>query len=100
MKNIKIIYKQEKDRHGIDVNYFIEVRFDEENVWWCFHPVLPEGMHWKHGDETGIGFDHHTHTQSFDGFIKEPKLVMPYHDYNKALKSIQDYNKKHKKSIN
>jgi len=94
MKNIKITYKKEKDRHGIDVNYFIELRFEEENLWWCFHPVLPKGMYWKQGDETGIGFDHHTDTQSFDEFIKHPNHIIPEYDYAIALRHIQDYNKK------
>ncbi|MFK8011461.1 MAG: hypothetical protein AB8B80_05435 [Marinicellaceae bacterium] len=100
MKNFKIIYKIEKDRYGIDVKYFIELRFKDANVWWCFHPVLPKYMHWKQGDETGIGFDHHTDTQSFDAFSKYPKHNIPDHDYVRAIRSIQEYNKSLKLSKN
>jgi hypothetical protein len=94
MKAIKIYYKTEKDdcfvHHDIHAQYYIELNFDSKQVSWCFYLPLPEGMHWKAGDQMGgLGADHHTKTQSFAEFIETPHLEMPAEDYAEALSYIQ-----------
>ncbi|GLR18437.1 hypothetical protein [Portibacter lacus] len=88
-KPIKVVYDQITDRHGIDVVYYIKIRANDKKVEWGFHPILPEGMHWKKGDETGIGFDHYDSSQSFNEFETIPTKKMPDADYQKALRIIR-----------
>jgi len=94
MDKIKIHYKTEKDEyfkhHDIYAQYYIELNFESKQVRWCFYLPLPEGMHWKAGDQMGgLGADHHTNTQSFFEFMHQPHLEMPKQEYNEALIYIQ-----------
>lgn len=69
----RIVYRREVDEHGIDVSWYVNVDAARRAVVWGFHPHLPEGMHWKRGDESGLGFDHNTDgRQSFDEFLRSP----------------------------
>lgn len=98
MDKIKIYYKTEKDdyfkHHDIHAQYYIELNFDTKEVRWCYYLPLPEGMHWKAGDQMGgLGADHHMKTQSFVAFINKPHLEMPDEDYMKAMELIRKSSK-------
>lgn len=93
MDKIKIYYKTEKDdyfkNHDIYAQYYIELNFDSKEVWWCFYLPLPEGMHWKAGDQMGgLGADHHTKTQSFLAFMNKPHFEIPNNYYEEAIRHI------------
>lgn len=83
-------YRYEKDKQGITVHYYFNIWPEGKKVGWGFHPALPEGMHWKKGDETGLGSDHSTSTQTFDEFIKKPSYEIPNEDYKQAIKTINE----------
>ncbi len=69
----RIVYRRGVDEHGIDVSWYVKVDAGRQEVVWGFHPHLPEGMHWKKGDESGLGSDHNTDgRQSFDEFLCSP----------------------------
>ena len=94
MDNIKIHYKTEKAdyfvHYDIYAQLFIELNFESKTVRWYYYLPLPEGMHWKAGDQLGgLGFNHHTKTQSFEEFIENPHHEIPKEEYNKALIYIQ-----------
>lgn len=59
-------------KFGVDPSYHIDLDFEERTVEWSYYLSLPEGVHWKKGDEMGLGSEHHEKTQSFDEFIIKP----------------------------
>lgn len=95
MDRVKIYYNTGKDeyfkKHNIQAQYYIKLDFESNEVSWYYYLPLPKGMHWKAGDLMGgLGADHHTHSQSFEGFLENPKLEMPIEEYNMAVKQIKD----------
>lgn len=70
--------EQIKDKtFGVDPSYYIDLDFEERTVEWSYYLPLPEGMHWKKGDEMGLGSAHSEKKQSFDEFIISPAKNIP-----------------------
>ncbi|TDR16377.1 hypothetical protein [Marinicella litoralis] len=93
MNDLKIYYHSEKDEyfvhHDVSKIHYIELDFRRKEVNWKFYLTLPEGMHWKAGDQMGgLGCDHHVKTQSFEEFIEKPHLELPPEKLSEALKCM------------
>ncbi|MGE9266907.1 MAG: hypothetical protein ACQKBY_02325 [Verrucomicrobiales bacterium] len=67
----------ENARMGATATYYLELVPEEKKVHWTYDLSLPEGMHWKKGDEMGLGATHHEETQSFSQFLDKPFRELP-----------------------
>ncbi len=61
----------------LKAHYSLRIDCQERKVIWEFYLPLPKGMHWKKGDELGLGATHHEKTQSFEEFLNEPFRALP-----------------------
>ena len=76
----RIVYRSEPAAQrddGIGMSHLVLVQVSSPEVVWGFHPHLPAGMHWKKGDETGLGSDHWTAgRQTYDEFVADPRFEL------------------------
>ena len=93
---MKISYPPPPDRvahdakHGVEATYYLKLDAEERKVEWTVYLHLPEGMHWKKGDEMGLGSFHHEKTQTFQEF-----LAMPFRPLSEAFNYVTKYVQKH-----
>ncbi|MGJ8657357.1 MAG: hypothetical protein ACSHX6_12990 [Akkermansiaceae bacterium] len=78
----------------VDPSYYIDLKFDDRTVHWSFYLPLPEGMHWKKGDEMGLGSEHHESTQHFDDFLIKPYKELPEKIYQEIVHHIWRHDNK------
>ncbi|MFK7911637.1 MAG: hypothetical protein AB8F34_13700 [Akkermansiaceae bacterium] len=86
---MKIAYKSETDEHGINVDFFIEPVPEEGIVKWLFFPNLPEGMHPKKGDETGLGSMHDYNRQTYQDFLTAPKEKLAEEIHRQVVEAME-----------
>lgn len=75
-------------KFGVDASYYIELDEKDREVHWAFYLALPEGMHWKKGDEMGLGSVHSERRQSYEEFISAPYKPLPEDIRQQALTFI------------
>ncbi|BDS05473.1 hypothetical protein NT6N_05130 [Oceaniferula spumae] len=75
-------------KFGVEATYYVGLITEERKVEWTVYLHLPEGMHWKKGDEMGLGSTHHEKTQSFEDFLSEPFRELP-EELNFVRKYVQ-----------
>ncbi|MBK1829632.1 hypothetical protein JIN77_02755 [Verrucomicrobiaceae bacterium R5-34] len=68
---------EHETKSGVNVSYSVEICVPQNTVQWSVYRHLPEGMHWKKGDEMGLGATHHEKTQTFAQFLEHPFRELP-----------------------
>ena len=86
---MKIHYKTATDEKGIVVHYFIEPDPNEDRVKWILYPNKPKGMHFRKGDEMGLGSMHDYDRQSYQDFLKSPRYELPDSVYNQVIDAME-----------
>ncbi|MGB1259955.1 MAG: hypothetical protein ACPG6P_07950 [Akkermansiaceae bacterium] len=75
-------------KFDVGASYYIDLNPETKEVSWVFYLALPEGMHWKKGDETGLGSEHFERHQSYEEFIQAPYKSLHEDIYQQVLHDI------------